>query len=40
MLFNDVLVNVIGDVKRTLLSIGVFKFNVDKGDVVYSVERR
>ena len=42
MMFNDVLIKVVGegvgDVKRALLSTGVFKFCVDKGDIVYSVQ--
>ena len=29
----------VGDVKCVILSIEVFKFNTDKGDIVYSVQK-
>ena len=42
ILFNDVLASVIGevtDVRRALLSTDTLTFNVDKGDVVYSIQK-
>ena len=42
ILFNNVLASVIGevtDVRRALLSTDTLTFNVDKGDVVYSIQK-